>query len=256
MCAMWTPRKSLLFCFCLFVCVRVLVCRNWRPPILTISWSNNVWNPNSSGWDSTAGNSPSSSGSVEPFFIFFYRMKSFAVPEREASGTRYSIWMSSAVWAWRSLRSCPKCANLKSSDCVSTRIRSLCVAVMTTKDLRPFSNGCWENSRKPSPCSTRTNPTKPFCSLTPSVSCFWGVRAGVFVCMLVWLIVGSFFDRRHPDLQIYAVTPVPEAVGVLQMDRVPDRIKSFYRVNNVRRFRHDRPFHKGPKDRENEFKVI
>lgn len=58
------------------------------------------------------------------------------------------------------------------------------------------------------------------------------------------------------DLQIYAVTPVPDSVSVLQMDRVPDRIKSFYRVNNVRRFRYDRPFHKGPKDRDNEFKVI
>ncbi|XP_068171002.1 dedicator of cytokinesis protein 3 isoform X4 [Antennarius striatus] len=57
-------------------------------------------------------------------------------------------------------------------------------------------------------------------------------------------------------LQIYAVTPVPEGVGVLQMDRVADRIKSFYRVNNVRRFRYDRPFHKGPKDRDNEFKSL
>lgn len=64
-----------------------------------------------------------------------------------------------------------------------------------------------------------------------------------------------FFDVRGSDLQIYAVTPVPDSVGVLQMDRVPDRIKSFYRVNNVRRFRYDRPFHKGPKDRDNEFKV-
>uniref|UniRef100_M4A6E5 Dedicator of cytokinesis 3 n=1 Tax=Xiphophorus maculatus TaxID=8083 RepID=M4A6E5_XIPMA len=57
-------------------------------------------------------------------------------------------------------------------------------------------------------------------------------------------------------LQIYAVTPVPESVTVLQMDRVPDRIKSFYRVNNVRRFRYDRPFHKGLKDRDNEFKSL
>uniref|UniRef100_A0A3B3W117 Dedicator of cytokinesis 3 n=1 Tax=Poecilia latipinna TaxID=48699 RepID=A0A3B3W117_9TELE len=57
-------------------------------------------------------------------------------------------------------------------------------------------------------------------------------------------------------LQIYAVAPVPESVTVLQMDRVPDRIKSFYRVNNVRRFRYDRPFHKGPKDRDNEFKSL
>lgn len=39
------------------------------------------------------------------------------------------------------------------------------------------------------------------------------------------------------------------------MERVPDRIKSFYRVNNVSHFRYDRPFHKGSKDKENEFKV-
>lgn len=68
-------------------------------------------------------------------------------------------------------------------------------------------------------------------------------------------IFSYFFDLFGSDLQIYAVTPVPDSVGVLQMDRVPDRIKSFYRVNNVRRFRYDRPFHKGPKDRDNEFKV-
>ncbi|KAF7249771.1 Dedicator of cytokinesis protein 3 [Varanus komodoensis] len=70
---------------------------------------------------------------------------------------------------------------------------------------------------------------------------------------------------NHPDdsilqcdaqyLQIYAVTPIPDNIDVLQMDRVPDRIKSFYRVNNIRKFRYDRPFHKGPKDKENEFKV-
>ncbi|XP_023601762.1 dedicator of cytokinesis protein 3 [Myotis lucifugus] len=58
------------------------------------------------------------------------------------------------------------------------------------------------------------------------------------------------------DLQIYAVTPIPDCVDVLQMDRVPDRVKSFYRVNNVRKFRYDRPFHKGPKDKENEFKSL
>ncbi|XP_043933928.1 dedicator of cytokinesis protein 3 [Protopterus annectens] len=57
-------------------------------------------------------------------------------------------------------------------------------------------------------------------------------------------------------LQIYAVTPNPDNVEILQMDRVPDRIKSFYRVNNVRKFRYDRPFHKGPKDKENEFKSL
>ncbi|XP_040446652.1 dedicator of cytokinesis protein 3 isoform X4 [Falco naumanni] len=71
---------------------------------------------------------------------------------------------------------------------------------------------------------------------------------------------------NHPDdsilqcdaqyLQIYAVTPIPDNIDVLQMDRVPDRIKSFYRVNNIQKFRYDRPFHKGPKDKENEFKSL
>lgn len=65
----------------------------------------------------------------------------------------------------------------------------------------------------------------------------------------------TFVFNLPPDLQIYAVTPVPDHLAVLQMERVPDRIKSFYRVNNLRRFRHDRPFHKGAKDRDNEFKV-
>lgn len=59
----------------------------------------------------------------------------------------------------------------------------------------------------------------------------------------------------HLDLQIYAVTPVSELSDGPMMDRVPERIKSFYRINNVSRFYYDRPLHKGPKDRENEFRV-
>lgn len=69
----------------------------------------------------------------------------------------------------------------------------------------------------------------------------------------VWIKLS--LTAQFPDLQIYAVTPIPDNIDVLQMDRVPDRIKSFYRVNNIRKFRYDRPFHKGPKDKENEFKV-
>uniref|UniRef100_A0A8B9L4G3 Dedicator of cytokinesis 3 n=1 Tax=Astyanax mexicanus TaxID=7994 RepID=A0A8B9L4G3_ASTMX len=57
-------------------------------------------------------------------------------------------------------------------------------------------------------------------------------------------------------LQIYAVTPVSELSDGPMMDRVPERIKSFYRINNVSRFHYDRPFHKGPKDRENEFRSL
>ncbi|KAG8436152.1 hypothetical protein GDO86_007307 [Hymenochirus boettgeri] len=71
---------------------------------------------------------------------------------------------------------------------------------------------------------------------------------------------------NHPDdtilqsdsqyLQIYAVTPLPDTPQILQMDHVAERIKSFYRVNNVRRFRYDRPFHRGTRDKDNEFKSL
>ncbi|ETE60072.1 Dedicator of cytokinesis protein 4, partial [Ophiophagus hannah] len=58
------------------------------------------------------------------------------------------------------------------------------------------------------------------------------------------------------DLQIYAVTPIPESLDVLQREGIPDNIKSFYKVNNIWRFRYDRPFHKGTKDKDNEFKSL
>nr|XP_023666077.1 dedicator of cytokinesis protein 4 isoform X2 [Paramormyrops kingsleyae] len=57
-------------------------------------------------------------------------------------------------------------------------------------------------------------------------------------------------------LQIYAVSPIPEAQDVLQREGVADNIKSFYKVNHIWRFRYDRPFHKGTKDKENEFKSL
>uniref|UniRef100_A0A8B9L6G0 Dedicator of cytokinesis 4 n=1 Tax=Astyanax mexicanus TaxID=7994 RepID=A0A8B9L6G0_ASTMX len=57
-------------------------------------------------------------------------------------------------------------------------------------------------------------------------------------------------------LQIYAVSPVPDNQDVLQRDGVPNNIKSFYKVNHIWRFRYDRPFHKGTKDKENEFKSL
>lgn len=66
---------------------------------------------------------------------------------------------------------------------------------------------------------------------------------------------GSLLDSLILDLQIYAVTPIPESQEVLQREGVPDNIKSFYKVNHIWKFRYDRPFHKGTKDKENEFKV-
>lgn len=52
------------------------------------------------------------------------------------------------------------------------------------------------------------------------------------------------------------MTPIPESQEVLQREGVPDNIKSFYKVNHIWKFRYDRPFHKGTKDKENEFKVL
>ena len=36
---------------------------------------------------------------------------------------------------------------------------------------------------------------------------------------------------------------------------MPDKIRKFHQVNNISNFQYDRPYHKGSKDRDNEFKV-
>ncbi|KAM9328557.1 dedicator of cytokinesis protein 4b isoform 4-T4 [Pholidichthys leucotaenia] len=66
----------------------------------------------------------------------------------------------------------------------------------------------------------------------------------------------TIYQAEAQYLQIYAVTPIPDSQDVLQRDGVPDNIKSFYKFNHIWRFRYDRPFHKGTKDKENEFKSL
>ncbi|KAK9399596.1 dedicator of cytokinesis protein 4 [Crotalus adamanteus] len=66
----------------------------------------------------------------------------------------------------------------------------------------------------------------------------------------------TIFQGESQYLQIYAVTPIPESQDVLQREGIPDNIKSFYKVNHIWRFRYDRPFHKGTKDKDNEFKSL
>uniref|UniRef100_A0A8C8GPX3 Dedicator of cytokinesis 4b n=1 Tax=Oncorhynchus tshawytscha TaxID=74940 RepID=A0A8C8GPX3_ONCTS len=66
----------------------------------------------------------------------------------------------------------------------------------------------------------------------------------------------TIYQAEAQYLQIYAVSPIPESQDVLQRDGVADNIKSFYKVNHIWRFRYDRPFHKGTKDKENEFKSL
>ncbi|XP_029471470.1 dedicator of cytokinesis protein 4 isoform X3 [Rhinatrema bivittatum] len=66
----------------------------------------------------------------------------------------------------------------------------------------------------------------------------------------------TIFQAEAQYLQMYAVAPIPESQEVLQREAIPDNIKSFYKVNHIWRFRYDRPFHKGTKDKENEFKSL
>ncbi|XP_011698260.1 PREDICTED: dedicator of cytokinesis protein 3 [Wasmannia auropunctata] len=58
-------------------------------------------------------------------------------------------------------------------------------------------------------------------------------------------------------IQICNVKPIPEE-GSLACSgvEVPERVVAFYLVNDVRRFTFDRPLHRGPVDRENEFKSL
>ncbi|KAH0616601.1 hypothetical protein JD844_027836 [Phrynosoma platyrhinos] len=77
---------------------------------------------------------------------------------------------------------------------------------------------------------------------------FYGKKFPFFLRFLTY--------NKYTDLQIYAVTPIPESQEVLQREGIPDNIKSFYKVNHIWRFRYDRPFHKGTKDKDNEFKSL
>ena len=36
---------------------------------------------------------------------------------------------------------------------------------------------------------------------------------------------------------------------------VPEKINKFHLNNDIQNFQYDRPFHKGPRDKDNEFKV-
>lgn len=60
-------------------------------------------------------------------------------------------------------------------------------------------------------------------------------------------------DKCH--LQICTVKPIPEASPVSDHDVNP-YISEFYETHRVSQFVYSRPFHKGPKDKENEFKSL
>ncbi|XP_043283024.1 dedicator of cytokinesis protein 3 isoform X2 [Venturia canescens] len=67
----------------------------------------------------------------------------------------------------------------------------------------------------------------------------------------------SIISSEGQYIQICNVKPIPEenSLGCTSAE-VPDRVVAFYLVNDVRKFLFDRPLHRGPVDRENEFKSL
>jgi len=61
-------------------------------------------------------------------------------------------------------------------------------------------------------------------------------------------------DQQY--IQICSVKPVPESRQEFEGFEVPEKIMIYYLVNDVKRFTFDRPIHKGPIDKENEFKSL
>ncbi|XP_012533282.2 dedicator of cytokinesis protein 3 isoform X1 [Monomorium pharaonis] len=67
----------------------------------------------------------------------------------------------------------------------------------------------------------------------------------------------SILTSEGQYIQICNVKPIPEESSLACNGvEVPERIVAFYLVNDVRKFTFDRPLHRGPVDRENEFKSL
>lgn len=66
----------------------------------------------------------------------------------------------------------------------------------------------------------------------------------------------ALLAEKGQHIQISSVRPIPDQpLFKGAMFPVPKQIARFYQFNDVMRFQHDRPLHKGQKDKENEFKT-
>ncbi|KAL5015298.1 hypothetical protein ScPMuIL_009568 [Solemya velum] len=63
-------------------------------------------------------------------------------------------------------------------------------------------------------------------------------------------------NEENQYIQICSVKPMSQARPDLQRPNVPFQIRSFYEVNEVNTFQFDRPYHKGQKDKNCEFKTL
>ncbi|KAK7862569.1 hypothetical protein R5R35_004185 [Gryllus longicercus] len=67
----------------------------------------------------------------------------------------------------------------------------------------------------------------------------------------------TILNSEGQYIQICNVKPIPEENPLFPVGAdIPEKIANFYIVNDVRRFQLDRPIHKGPVDKENEFKSL
>ncbi|XP_063227619.1 dedicator of cytokinesis protein 3 [Bacillus rossius redtenbacheri] len=67
----------------------------------------------------------------------------------------------------------------------------------------------------------------------------------------------SIINSDGQYIQICNVKPIPDDNPIFSSGvDIPEKIASFYEVNDVCRFQLDRPVHKGPVDKENEFKSL
>lgn len=64
----------------------------------------------------------------------------------------------------------------------------------------------------------------------------------------------SIFTDKGQYIQISNVRPIPnQPLFKNNMFPVPEKVKKFYHVNDVKRFQHDRPIYKGQVEKDNEF---
>ncbi|XP_034947378.1 dedicator of cytokinesis protein 3 [Chelonus insularis] len=67
----------------------------------------------------------------------------------------------------------------------------------------------------------------------------------------------SIITSEGQYIQICNVKPIPDEGSLAcTVGEVPERVVAYYLVNDVRKFTFDRPLHRGPVDRENEFKSL
>ena len=67
----------------------------------------------------------------------------------------------------------------------------------------------------------------------------------------------AILSSQQQYIQICNVKSIAEEHPVFDATlNLSEKIRSYYRVNDVRRFQLDRPVHKGPVDRDNEFKSL